>query len=46
MKINLIKPNKENLSTFVAIGSTLVLVGFFDFLANNFLDLNKSQRDE
>ncbi len=40
MKINLIKPNKENLNTFVTIGSTLVLVGFFDFLANNFLNLD------
>ena len=34
MKLNLVKPNKENLNTFVAIGSALVLVGFFDFLAN------------
>ena len=40
MNINLVKPNKENLNTFVAIGSVLILVGFFDFLANTFLDLN------
>ena len=40
MKLNLVKPNKENLNTFVAIGSVLILVGFFDFLANTFLDLN------
>ena len=40
MKVNLIKPNKENLNTFVTIGSVLVLAGFFDFLANNFLDLD------
>jgi len=40
MNINLVKPNKKNLTTFVAIGSVLILVGFFDFLANTFLDLN------
>ena len=40
MKLNLVKPNKENLNTFVTLGSILILVGFFDFLANTFLDLN------
>ena len=40
MKLNLAKPNKENLNTFVTLGSVLILVGFFDFLANTFLDLN------
>ena len=40
MKLNLAKPNKENLNTFVAIGSVLIVVGFFDFLANTFLDFN------
>ena len=40
MKLNLVKPNKENLNTFVGIGSVLILAGFFDFLANTFLDLN------
>ena len=40
MKLNLLKPNKENLNTFVTLGSVLILVGFFDFLANTFLDLN------
>ena len=40
MKLNLAKPNKENLNIFVTIGSALILVGFFDFLANTFLDLN------
>ena len=40
MKLNLVKPNKENLNTFVTLGSVLILVGFFDFLANTFLDLN------
>ena len=40
MNINLVKPNKENLNTFVTIGSILILVGFLDFLASTFLDLN------
>ena len=40
MKLNLVKPNKENLNTFVTLGSVLILLGFFDFLANTFLDLN------
>ena len=40
MKINLIKPNKENLYTFVTIGSIIILVGFFDFLANTFFGVN------
>ena len=40
MKLNLVKPNKENLNTFVTLGSVLILVGFFDFLANTFLDLD------
>ena len=40
MNINLVKPNKENLTSFVSIGIFLILVGFFDFLANTFLNLN------
>ena len=40
MNINLVKPNKENLNTFVAIGSVLILVGFLDFLTSTFLHLN------
>ncbi len=40
MNINLIKPNKENLTSFVSIGILFILVGFFDFLANTFLNLN------
>ena len=40
MNINLVKPNKKNLNTFVTLGSVLILIGFFDFLANTFLDLN------
>jgi len=40
MNINLIKPNKENLTSFVSIGILFILVGFFDFLSNTFLNLN------
>ncbi len=40
MNLNLLKPNKENLNTFVTTGSTLILVGFFDFFTSTFLDLN------
>ena len=40
MNIKLIKPNKENLNTFVSIGSFFILLGFFDFFANTFLNFN------
>jgi len=32
MKNILIKPNKENLTSFVILGSSLVFIGFFDAL--------------
>ena len=40
MKQILIKPTKENLTTFVTLGGVLVLIGFVDVLANTFLKLN------
>ena len=40
MNINLIKPNKENLTNFVGVGTLLILIGFFDFLANTFFNWN------
>jgi len=40
MKNLLIKPSKENLTSFVTLGGFLIFVGFFDVLANNFLNLN------
>ena len=40
MKNILIKPSKENLSTFVSIGSFLVFISFVDLLANTFLNIN------
>jgi len=40
MKNILIKPSKENLSTFVSLGSFLVFISFVDLLANTFLNIN------
>ena len=40
MKNILIKPNKENLTNFVILGSFLVFIGFLDVLVNTFLNLN------
>ncbi|MBD1172071.1 amino acid ABC transporter permease [Pelagibacterales bacterium SAG-MED05] len=40
MHINIIKPNKENLTSFVSIGSFFILIGFADFIFNTFLNLN------
>ena len=39
MKI-LIKPNRENITTFVGLGSSLIFIGFIDLLANTFLSIN------
>ena len=40
MKTKLIKPNKENLTSFVAIGSFFILISFFDVILNTLFDLN------
>ena len=40
MKKKLIKPNKENLTSFVAIGSFFILISFFDVILNTLFDLN------
>ncbi len=40
MKKMLIKPNKENLANFVAIGSFFILLSFFDVLLNTLFELN------
>ena len=39
MKI-FIKHNKENITTFVGLGSSLIFIGFIDLLANTFLSIN------
>ena len=40
MKNIFIRPNKENLTSFVTIGGFLVFISFIDVLANTFLNLN------
>ena len=40
MKKILIKPNKENLTSFVAIGSFFILLSFCDVLLNTLFDFN------
>ena len=40
MKSILLKPNKENLTAFVGIGSSLIFIAFLDLLASTFLDIN------
>ncbi len=40
MKNIIIKPNKENLTTFVSVGGFFILISFIDVLMNTFLDLN------
>ena len=40
MKNMIIKPNKENLSVFVSLGSFFVFIGLIDLLSNTFVDLN------
>lgn len=40
MRNNFLKPSKENLTSFVVIGSSLVFIGFLDVLINTFLNIN------
>ena len=40
MKSILIKPNKENLTTFVSLGSSLIFICFADLLTSTFLNIN------
>ena len=40
MKKILMKPNKENITTFVSIGSSLVFIGFIDLITSTFLNIN------
>ena len=40
MKLNIIKPCRENLQTYLAIGIGLLSIGFIDILFNTFLNLN------
>ncbi len=40
MNMNIIKPKKEKLASFVAIGGFFTLIGLLDVLTNTFLDWN------
>ena len=39
-KINLLKPNKENLNLFLVLGVLFFSLGIFDFCLNNFYEKN------
>ncbi len=43
MNITLLKPDKKNLNSFIAIGGSLILVGFIDIIVNSFLSINITQ---
>jgi general L-amino acid transport system permease protein len=40
MNLNTLKPNKENIHTYLILGISLLCIGFIDILANTFLDFN------
>ena len=43
MNITLIKPDKKNLNSFMAIGGFLILIGFIDIILNSFFSINITQ---
>jgi general L-amino acid transport system permease protein len=38
--IQILKPNRENLNTFLSIGIPLIAFAFVDFFGNTFLNIN------
>ena len=40
MNLKILKPNKENLQTYLVLGVTLLTIGLIDIFANTFLDFN------
>ena len=40
MNLNILKPKKENLQNYLALGISLLLLGFFDIFSSTFLNLN------
>jgi general L-amino acid transport system permease protein len=40
MNLIILKPNKENLQTYLILGVTLLSIGFFDIISNTFLNFN------
>ena len=39
--INFLKPNKENLNLFLALGALFFCLGIIDFCLNNFYEKNR-----
>ena len=37
---NIFKPNKENLNSFILLGSFFITLSFLDVLSNTFLKIN------
>jgi len=40
MNLNILKPNQENLSTYLILGIILLIIGFIDIFTNTFFDFN------
>ena len=40
MNIKIMKPNKENLTNYVTLGSVFIFIALFDLLTNSFLNWN------
>ena len=40
MTLNILKPNKENLQNYLAIGLFFLVLGFYDLLNRTFLNIN------
>ncbi len=40
MIFNILKPNKKNIQTYLAIGVSLLIIGFIDIFSNTFLNFN------
>jgi general L-amino acid transport system permease protein len=40
MNLNLLKPNKENIFTYIVLGMSLLTIGFIDIFTNTFLNFN------
>jgi general L-amino acid transport system permease protein len=38
--LNILKPNKENLNTFILLGSFFIIISFLDVLGSTFLEIN------
>ena len=38
--LSILKPDKENLNTFILLGSFFIILSFIDILGNTFLEIN------